>query len=72
MVYLDYTLLVMSRQTFKVVDIRTGKQYDAHSSEYSTHVYVYGWDHRPRVIARREQFISLSEFRKQQIDKILS
>ena len=62
----------MSRQTFKVVDLRTGKQYDAHSSEYSTHVYVYGWNHRPRVIARREQFISLSEFRKQQIDKILS
>jgi len=60
------------RQTFKVVDIRTGKKYDAHSSEYSTHVYVYGWDLRTRVIGRREQFISLSEFRKQQIDKILS
>ena len=60
------------RQTFKVVDLRTGKQYDATSSEYTTHVYVYGWDLRPRVLGRREQFISLSEFRKEQIDKILS
>jgi hypothetical protein len=60
------------RQTFKVVDIRTGKKYDAHSSEYTTHVYVYGWDSRPRVIGRCEQFISISEFRKKQIDKLLS
>jgi hypothetical protein len=60
------------RETFKVVDIRTGKKYDGHSSEYTTHVYVYGWDSRPRVIGRREQFISISEFRKKQIDKLLS
>ena len=60
------------RQTFKVVDIRTGKKYDAPSSEYTTHVYVYGWDHRTRVIGRREQFISISDFRKKQIDKLLS
>jgi hypothetical protein len=35
-------------------------------------VYVYDWDNRPRVIGRREQFISISEFRKKQIDKLLS
>ena len=62
----------MSRQTFKVVDIRTGKKYDAHSSEYTTYVYVYGWDSRTCVLGRREQFISISEFRKKQIDKLLS
>lgn len=60
------------RQTFKVVDLITGKQYDATSTEYTNHVYVYGWDSRSRVIARREQFISVSEFRKKQIDKLLS
>jgi hypothetical protein len=59
------------RQTFKVVDIITGKKYDATSSEYISHVYVYGWDNKPRVIARREQFISIPKFRKQQIDKLL-
>lgn len=58
------------KEKFKVVDIRTGKKYDATSSEYTTHVYVYEWDNIEKVIARCEQFIKLQEFRKQKIKKI--
>ncbi len=69
----------MSRETFKVVDIRTGKQYNASTSESNNEELtihlpldnLYGWNYRPHVITKRENFISLSEFRNQQIDKLL-